>query len=119
VPGPGGDRLEGENVVEPGTGPSMHVHYLQEEAFAVQRGLLGYQRPGGRRGSRDPARRSCSGWASRKALERRGEDLLCAGSIEPAHNADCFLAALFESQRENGGIGRICSTRLFFYTKEL
>jgi hypothetical protein len=90
-----------------------------EEAFAVRRGLLGYQRRGGRRGSRDPARRSCSGWASRKVLERRGEDLLCAGSIEPAHNADYFLAALFESQRENGGIGRICSTRLFFYTKEL
>ena len=30
VTGATGDRLEGENVVEPGAGPIMHVHYHQE-----------------------------------------------------------------------------------------
>ncbi|MGZ8379900.1 MAG: cupin domain-containing protein, partial [Gemmatirosa sp.] len=46
VPGVRGDRLEGENVVAPGAGPPMHVHYWQEEALTVQRGRIGYQRLG-------------------------------------------------------------------------
>ncbi|HEX4991885.1 MAG TPA: hypothetical protein VFV45_01530 [Rubrobacteraceae bacterium] len=41
-----GDRLEGENLVKPGSGPPMHVHYYQEEALTVRQGRLGYQRPG-------------------------------------------------------------------------
>jgi hypothetical protein len=39
----GGDRLEVENVVEPGSGP---VHLYQEEALTVLEGRIGYQRPG-------------------------------------------------------------------------
>ena len=46
VPGSAGDRLEVENVVKPGAGPPMHVHYYQEEALTVQQGRIGYQRPG-------------------------------------------------------------------------
>ena len=34
-------------VAQPGTGPPMHVHYLQEEAVQVVRGRVGYQVPGG------------------------------------------------------------------------
>jgi quercetin dioxygenase-like cupin family protein len=104
VPGPGGDRLEGENLVEPSAGPPMHVHYLQEEAFAVRRGLLGYQLSGG------PLRFAGPGEAvvfragePHRFWNAGGEDLLCAGSIEPAHNAEYFLAALFESQKRSGG----------------
>ena len=46
VPESGGDRLEVENIVEPGAGPPMHVHHYQEEALTVQQGRLGYLRPG-------------------------------------------------------------------------
>lgn len=36
VTGPRGDRLEGENLVAPGAGPPMHVHFHQDEVFTVQ-----------------------------------------------------------------------------------
>ena len=35
VPDQGGDRLEVEVRAQPGAGPPMHVHYLQEEAMTV------------------------------------------------------------------------------------
>jgi hypothetical protein len=41
-----GDRLEGENVVEPDAGPIMRVRYHQEEALTVAQGRIGYQRLG-------------------------------------------------------------------------
>jgi quercetin dioxygenase-like cupin family protein len=41
-----GERLEGENVVQPGAGPPMHVHHLQEEVLTVREGRIGYQRLG-------------------------------------------------------------------------
>jgi quercetin dioxygenase-like cupin family protein len=41
-----GDRLEVENVVNPGAGPPMHVHYFQTESVTIQEGRIGYQRPG-------------------------------------------------------------------------
>jgi hypothetical protein len=40
---PDGDRLEADGVAEPGAGPPMHVHYLQEEAARVVTGRMGYQ----------------------------------------------------------------------------
>jgi hypothetical protein len=36
VAGPAGDRLEVENLVEPGSGPPMHVHHHQEEALTIE-----------------------------------------------------------------------------------
>src|SRR5918998_2534528 len=47
VQAPSGDRLEVENLVKPGSGPPMHVHYHQEEALTVRQGRIGYQRGGG------------------------------------------------------------------------
>ena len=32
--------------MSPGSGPPMHVHHLQEEALTVERGTMGWQRPG-------------------------------------------------------------------------
>src|SRR3712207_8219282 len=47
VQDPSGDRLEVENLVKPGSGPPMHVHYRQEEALTVRQERIGYQRGGG------------------------------------------------------------------------
>ena len=41
-----GDRLEVESIVEPGSGPPMHVHHHQEEALDGRAGRVGFQRPG-------------------------------------------------------------------------
>jgi hypothetical protein len=38
VPDQGGDRLEVEVRAQPGAGPPMHVHYLQEEGMTVVTG---------------------------------------------------------------------------------
>lgn len=104
VPGPAGDRVEGDALVAPGAGPPMHVHYLQDEAFTVVRGRIGFQR-----GGQNPE------FATEGAtvLFRAGEphrfwnagdsELYCTAYIEPAGNAEYFLAALFESQKSNGG----------------
>ena len=104
VPGATGDRLEVENVVEPGAGPIMHVHHYQEEALTVVEGRIGYQRPG------EPARFAGPGeTVSCRAGEAHrfwnaGEDILrCKGYIEPADNAEYFLGAIFESQKRSGG----------------
>jgi quercetin dioxygenase-like cupin family protein len=43
IHGPDGDRAEAEGVAQPGAGPPMHVHYLQEEAARVVTGRLAYQ----------------------------------------------------------------------------
>jgi hypothetical protein len=40
-----GEYGEARNEVSPGSGPPMHVHYLQEESLTVERGTMGWQRP--------------------------------------------------------------------------
>jgi|SRR5215210_154083 len=104
VPGANGERLEVENVVKPGAGPVMHVHHHQEEALTVQRGRIGYRRPGG------PARFAGPGETvvfrageAHKFWNAGEEDLRGTGYIEPADNIEYFLGAIFESQKRNGG----------------
>ena len=104
VPGPAGDRLEVENVVEPGHGPPMHVHHHQQESLTVQQGRIGYQRPGEppRFAERGETVVFAPGEAHRFWNAGR-EDLRCTGHIEPAGNVEYFLTAIYESQRANGG----------------
>ena len=104
VPGIRGDRLEGHNIVSPGAGPPMHVHYLQEEALTVQQGRLGYQRPG------EPPRYAGPGeTVTFKAGEAHrfwnaGQDeLRCTACVEPADNVEYFLTEVFASTKRNGG----------------
>lgn len=101
---PGGDRLYGQNVVAPGAGPPMHVHYLQEEALTVVQGRLGFQRLG-----EAPAFAE----AGESVVFRAGEahrfwnagetDLHCTAYMKPPGNAEFFLESVFDSQRANGG----------------
>jgi quercetin dioxygenase-like cupin family protein len=99
-----GDRLEVENLVKPGSGPPMHVHYYQEEALTVQQGLIGYQRPG------EPPRFAGPGETvvfepgeAHRFWNAGEEDLLGTGYIQPADNIEYFLSAIYESQRESAG----------------
>jgi quercetin dioxygenase-like cupin family protein len=104
VSDPAGDYLEGTNRVQPGSGPPMHVHHLQEEGLTVQAGRIGYQVLG-----QEPKYASvgetvvfAAGVAHR--FWNAGEDeLLCTGYIKPAHNIIYFLEAIFDSTRRNGG----------------
>src|SRR6188768_2223063 len=38
-----GGRLEVQNKVQPGAGPPMHVHFLQDESLTVVSGKIGAQ----------------------------------------------------------------------------
>jgi quercetin dioxygenase-like cupin family protein len=100
----GGDRLEVENLVKPGSGPPMHTHHYQEEALTIQQGRLAYQRSG------DPPRFAEPGETvvfkpgeAHKFWNAGEEDLRCTGYVQPADNLEYFLTAIYESQRENGG----------------
>ena len=103
VRGVRGDRLEGETTVQPGAGPPMHVHHLQDEGFTVLEGRLGYQREG-----EEPRFAGPGDSVDFKAGEphrfwNAGDaELRVAGYIEPAGNAEYFLTELFDSMRRTG-----------------
>jgi quercetin dioxygenase-like cupin family protein len=104
VEGPAGVRLEVESLVEPGSGPPMHVHHHQEEALTVEEGRIAYQRPG------EPAQFAECGETvvfqpgeAHRFWNPGDEQLRLTGYIQPADNVEYFLGAMFESQRENEG----------------
>ncbi len=101
---PAGDWLEAENVVQPGAGPPMHVHYLQEEALTVEQGRLGYQlldqEP--RYAGEGESVVFKPGEAHRFWNAGEGA-LLCTGYVKPADNVEYVLSAIFASQLRNGG----------------
>ena len=104
VPGPTGDRLEGENVVAPGAGPPMHVHFHQDEVFTVLKGRMGYQRPGEPPQFAGPGETAVFKAGEPHRFWNAGDtDLECAGYVEPADNVEFLLTELFESTRRNGG----------------
>lgn len=98
-----GERLEVENVVAPGAGPVMHVHYHQTEALTVRSGRIGYQLPGGEAqyaGAGETVEFKAG--VPHRFWNAGEEPLHCTGWIGPAHNIVFFLDAIFTSARENG-----------------
>lgn len=103
---PTGDRIEGENATQPGAGPPMHVHYLQEEAFIVREGRLGYQVEGGPERFAGPGETVVFAPGEAHRFWNAGTGELATSSwVEPADNAEYLLTELFESTRRNGGRG--------------
>ena len=104
VPGRGGDRLEVENVVAPGVGPLMHVHHYQTEALTVQKGRIGYERPGQPAQFAGPGESVVFEPGDVHRFWNAGEgELVCTGYIEPADNIEYFLGEIYESRKQSGG----------------
>lgn len=102
--GPGGERLEVENSVEPGGGPPMHIHHRQEEALTVEQGRIGYQRAGEPQRFAERGETVVFGPGEAHRFWNAGDETLrCTGYIQPADNVEYFLTELYRSQRENGG----------------
>ena len=104
VKDPAGDWLEIEGTAMPNAGPPMHVHFLQEEGFAVVNGKIATQVFG-----EEPK----FGGEGESVVFKAGtphkfwnpgtEPLLIKGWIKPANNLEYFLAELYKSTAENGG----------------
>ena len=102
--GPDGDRAGADGVAQPGAGPPMHVHYLQEEAVRVVRGRLGYQVLGGQPQYAQsgelvvwPAGTAHKWWNAGR------DELQMTGWCCPPGNVEFFLGTLFASTKANGG----------------
>jgi len=101
---PDGDRAEAEGIAQPGAGPPMHVHHLQEEAARVVTGRLGYQVLGEKPKFADagelviwPAGMPHKWWNAGTT------ELRMTGWCSPPGNVEFFLSALFASAKQNGG----------------
>lgn len=99
-----GEYLEVRNSVSPGSGPPMHVHYLQEEVLTVEQGTMGWQRQGQ---EEQIARVGGSITFAAGDVHRfwnAGDDqLICTGFVRPPDNIEYFLTKIYESTRANGG----------------
>ncbi len=102
--GPDGDRAEADGTAQPGAGPPMHVHYLQEEAARVVTGRMGYQVLG------DEPKFAEVGetvvWPAgtpHKWWNAGTTELRMTGWCRPPDNIEFFLGALFASAKQHGG----------------
>ena len=104
VPGSTGDRLEVENIVQPGAGPPMHIHHYQEESLTVQQGRIGYQRLGQSPQFAGPGETVTFKPGDAHKFWNAGEgELRCTGFIEPADNVEYFLTEIYASIKRSGG----------------
>src|SRR5215207_3852060 len=104
VIGANGERLEGTTVVEPGAGPPMHVHFLQEEGFTVEQGRIGYQRLGEAPQFAEPGESIVfKAGVPHKFWNARTDQLRCTAYIEPVDSAEYLLSELVASAQRNGG----------------
>jgi quercetin dioxygenase-like cupin family protein len=100
-----GEYQEATNSVSPGSGPPMHVHYLQEESLTVERGTMGWQRHGD-----DEEHIARTGETARfgpgdahRFWNAGDDELVATGYVRPPDNLEYFLTKIFESMHGNGG----------------
>lgn len=104
VRAPNGARVEAEGLAQPGAGPPMHVHHLQEEAMRVVSGRLGYQVLGEEPKFAGPGELAVFAPGVPHRWWNAGVVELCTtGWARPPDNIEFFLGALFASAKANGG----------------
>jgi len=102
--GKDGTRLEAENRAEPGAGPVMHVHRLQEEAMVVKVGKIGYQLLGQEpRYAGEGETVIFAPGVAHRWWNAGTTELWCTGWAKPPLNTEYFLTVLFESMKQNRG----------------
>jgi quercetin dioxygenase-like cupin family protein len=101
--GPNGSRVLVENFVQPGFGPPMHTHFLQEEALTVVKGRIGYLV----KGQQPQFAEAGATVVFKPGVPHRfwnaGDDVLhCKGYITPAHTIVFFLSSIYAAQNKTG-----------------
>lgn len=98
-----GDRIDAEMLAQPGAGPPMHVHYLQEEAMTVVAGKLGFQVAAGPPQYAGPGETAIfAPGVAHRWWNAGTTELRCTGWARPPHNVEYFLSAIFESMKRTG-----------------
>jgi quercetin dioxygenase-like cupin family protein len=99
-----GGRLEVHNRVQPGAGPPMHVHFLQDESLTVVSGKVGAQILGQPPFFAGPGETITFKKGEIHRFWNAGEDVLhCKGWAAPAYNLEYFLTEIYRSVKANGG----------------
>jgi len=104
VSDPQGDWLEVENIVQPNSGPPMHIHHQQAESLTVVKGKIGIQRPGEEPqffGEGETV--TFQAGDPHRFWNAGTEPMVCKGWIKPAHNIVYFLTEIYRSTKANGG----------------
>ncbi len=98
------DLVETEGVVQPGGGPPMHIHFLQEESFTVVKGRIGIQVAG-----KEPeyyeagSTKMFARGVAHRFWNAGDVPLHIKGYLTPANNIVYFLTQIYKSTKENGG----------------
>lgn len=101
---PTGERVEGSNVVKPGSGPPMHVHYFQEEGFTVLQGRLAYQVQGQEPKIVETGESAVFPAGIPHRFWNAGDvDLKCRAYVQPPDNIEFFLTEIFAAQKRGKG----------------
>ena len=96
--------LEVENQVQPGSGPPMHAHHLQEESLTVKEGRIGYRVAGGPDRFAGPGETVTFAPGQMHRFWNAGDEVLrCSGWASPPGNLEYLLTEAFASMRRSGG----------------
>ena len=100
---PDGDKLVGENFVQPGDGPPMHTHFLQDEGFTVVSGRIGYQTLGQPEQFAGPGQSLVFKRGVPHRFWNASQEILhCKVWAQPALTFEFFITSLFEAQMKSG-----------------
>ena len=99
----GEEYVEAENWVEPGSGPPMHVHHLQDESLTVIEGLLAAQVLGEEPKYYKAGETAFFAKGVAHKFWNAGDIVLkCKGYVTPVYNFEYFLTEIYRSTREGG-----------------
>jgi quercetin dioxygenase-like cupin family protein len=113
-----GGKLEVENHVQPGAGPPMHIHMVQDESLTVIQGKIGAQVAGEEPTFHGPGETVTFLRGVAHRFWNAGDDvLICRGWAKPAYNLEYFLTQIYTSTKENGGRGPSIFDGAYLQTK--
>jgi quercetin dioxygenase-like cupin family protein len=99
-----GERMEVEGRAQPGAGPPMHIHHLQDESLTVVEGRVGYQGVGSEPQFAGPGETvTFLRGVPHRWWNAGSTELHVTGVVKPPLNFEYFLTGIFESMAGNGG----------------
>lgn len=97
------DKVLLEAFLEPGCGPMMHTHFMQDESLTVVSGKMMYQTLGNKPKLLKEGETILFRSGTPHKFWNAGDDILkCTGWISPVNTVVYFLSALYNAQNNSG-----------------